>query len=188
MPNLMPSDATETAEAWRVALTHTAGPVGLVFTRQKLTVIDRTRFAPAAGLAQGAYVLADTVGSAHDVILIATGSEVSRARSPRAARGRGHPLPGCLDAFVGIVRGPTTHLPRQRPAAVRPRSRQHRGCAHSDGSVMSVLRGHHRRDPVRRVCTWTSCDARIRLHPRTRRGYGDGGTRTTSRAVNAMGK
>ena len=51
MPNMTvvrPSDATETVEAWRVALTHTAGPVGLVLTRQKLPVIDRKTFAPGA--------------------------------------------------------------------------------------------------------------------------------------------
>jgi len=82
MPNMMvvrPSDATETVEAWRVALTHTGGPVGLVLTRQKLPVIDRKTFAPAFGLSQGAYVLADADGSAPDVVLIATGSEVSIA-------------------------------------------------------------------------------------------------------------
>ena len=82
MPNMTvvrPSDATETVEAWRVALTHTEGPVGLVLTRQKLPVIDRKSFAPASGLAQGAYVLADASGSAPEVILIATGSEVSIA-------------------------------------------------------------------------------------------------------------
>jgi transketolase len=82
MPNMTvvrPSDATETVEAWRVALTHTEGPVGLVLTRQKLPVIDRKTFAPAAGLAQGAYVLADAGGSTPEVILIATGSEVSMA-------------------------------------------------------------------------------------------------------------
>src|SRR4029453_12655039 len=73
------SDATETVEAWRVAVTHTEGPVGLVLTRQKLPVIDRKTFAPACGLAQGAYVLADASGSAPEVILIATGSEVSIA-------------------------------------------------------------------------------------------------------------
>ena len=82
MPNMTvvrPSDATETVEAWRVALTHTEGPLGLVLTRQKLPVIDRKTFAPASGLAQGAYVLADASGSAPEVILIATGSEVSIA-------------------------------------------------------------------------------------------------------------
>jgi len=82
MPNMMvvrPSDATETVEAWRVALTHTGGPVGLVLTRQKLPVIDRKTFASASGLSQGAYVLADAGGSPPQVILIATGSEVSMA-------------------------------------------------------------------------------------------------------------
>jgi transketolase len=82
MPNMLvmrPSDATETVEAWRVALTHAEGPVGLVLTRQKLPVIDRNTFAPASGLARGAYVLADASGSAPEVILIATGSEVSIA-------------------------------------------------------------------------------------------------------------
>ena len=82
MPNMMvirPSDATETVEAWRVALQHTEGPVGLVLTRQKVPVRDRRTLAPASGLAQGAYVLAETHGSAAEVILIATGSEVSLA-------------------------------------------------------------------------------------------------------------
>ena len=82
MPNLMiirPSDATETVEAWRVALQHTEGPVGLVLTRQKLPVLDRTVLAPASGLTQGAYILAEAGGSPPEVILIATGSEVSLA-------------------------------------------------------------------------------------------------------------
>jgi transketolase len=82
MPGMLvvrPSDATETVEAWRVALTHTEGPVGLVLTRQKLPVIDRKTFAPASGLARGANILADASGSAPEVILIATGSEVSIA-------------------------------------------------------------------------------------------------------------
>ena len=82
MPNLMiirPSDATETVEAWRVALQHTEGPVGLVLTRQKLPVLDRTVFAPASGLAQGAYILAEAGEFPPEVILIATGSEVSLA-------------------------------------------------------------------------------------------------------------
>jgi transketolase len=82
MPNLIvlrPSDATETVEAWRVAIAHCAGPVALVLTRQKIPVIDRQRFASADGLAHGGYVLADADRLAPDVILIATGSEVSLA-------------------------------------------------------------------------------------------------------------
>ncbi|MGD0076803.1 MAG: transketolase [Candidatus Binataceae bacterium] len=80
MPNLTvirPADATETVEAWRLALQHAGGPVALILTRQKLPVIDRTALAPASGLARGAYVLADAAGAAPEVILIATGSEVS---------------------------------------------------------------------------------------------------------------
>jgi transketolase len=82
MPNMMilrPSDATETVEAWRVALQHRDGPVGLVLTRQKLPVLDRKALASASGLAQGAYVLIEASGVPPEVILIATGSEVSIA-------------------------------------------------------------------------------------------------------------
>jgi transketolase len=82
MPNIMilrPSDANETVEAWRVALQHRDGPVGLVLTRQKLPVLDRTALASASGLAQGAYILAETGGLPPELILIATGSEVSIA-------------------------------------------------------------------------------------------------------------
>jgi transketolase len=87
MPNLMivrPSDATETVEAWRVALKHADGPVGLVLTRQKLPVLDRAKLAPASGLAQGAYILAETGAFPPEVILIATGSEVSLALDAHA--------------------------------------------------------------------------------------------------------
>jgi transketolase len=87
MPNMMilrPSDATETVEAWRIALQHTAGPVGLVLSRQKLPVLDRTMLGSAAGLAQGAYVLAEADVYPPEVILIATGSEVSLALEAHA--------------------------------------------------------------------------------------------------------
>jgi transketolase len=82
MPNMLvlrPADANETVEAWRIAMQHTAGPVGLVLTRQKIPVLDRTRLAPAAGTARGAYVLADAAEGTPELILIATGSEVSLA-------------------------------------------------------------------------------------------------------------
>ena len=76
MTLIRPADASETAEAWRVALKHKEGPVALVLTRQKLSFIDRTKYAPAAGLARGAYVLADAPGGAPEVVLISSGSEV----------------------------------------------------------------------------------------------------------------
>jgi transketolase len=87
MPNMMvvrPSDATETVEAWRVALQHRDGPVGLVLTRQKLPVLDRSTLASASGLAQGAYVLAETGAFPPELILMASGSEVSLALEAHA--------------------------------------------------------------------------------------------------------
>ena len=80
MPNLLvlrPADATETAEAWRIALQHSDGPVGLVLTRQKLPILDRGAPAPASGVTRGAYVLAEAKGLPPEIILIATGSEVA---------------------------------------------------------------------------------------------------------------
>lgn len=73
---IRPADASETAEAWRAALKHD-GPVALVLTRQKLGLIDRTKYAGAGGLARGAYVLSDAPGGAPQVVLISSGSEVA---------------------------------------------------------------------------------------------------------------
>ena len=75
MTVIRPADANETVEAWRVALQQ-PGPVALSLSRQALPTLDRAKFAPAAGLARGAYVLADAEGGAPDVILMASGSEV----------------------------------------------------------------------------------------------------------------
>jgi transketolase len=77
MTLIRPADASETAEAWRAALKHKTGPVALVLTRQKLSFIDRTKYASAAGLARGAYVLADTPGGTPEVVLMSSGSEVA---------------------------------------------------------------------------------------------------------------
>ncbi len=80
MPNLVlirPADANETAVAWRVAVETRGGPVVLVLTRQDVPTLDRTRYASADGLRQGAYVLADAKDGKPELILIASGSEVS---------------------------------------------------------------------------------------------------------------
>ncbi len=80
MPNftiIRPADANETVEAWRCAM-NMKGPVGLVLTRQKLPVIDQEKYCQARGLSKGAYIISDAM-SAPEIILIATGSEVSLA-------------------------------------------------------------------------------------------------------------
>ncbi len=79
IPNLLalrPADANETLEAWKVAIENRRRPTALVLTRQNLPTIDRTVFAPAAGLRKGAYVLADLGPGKPQVILMASGSEV----------------------------------------------------------------------------------------------------------------
>jgi transketolase len=74
---LRPGDANEVAEAWRMILQFRHEPVCLILSRQNMPTLDRTRYAPASGLAKGAYVLASAPGGVPDVILIGTGSEVS---------------------------------------------------------------------------------------------------------------
>ena len=73
---LRPADANETVEAWRTILGQTAKPACLILSRQAMPTLDRTRYAPAKGLAKGAYVLADTPGGEPRVILMASGAEV----------------------------------------------------------------------------------------------------------------
>ncbi len=95
LPNLTlirPADANETAVAWRVALENRHGPTALALTRQKLPVFDRTKYASAEGLTRGAYVMSESPAGKVDVILIATGSEVSvavEAQDKLAAEGVG---------------------------------------------------------------------------------------------------
>jgi len=80
MPNMLilrPGDANEVVEAYKVILQHTHGPSILVLTRQAMPTLDRVKYAPAAGVAKGAYILADAPGGKPDVILMGSGSEVS---------------------------------------------------------------------------------------------------------------
>ena len=105
MTVIRPADATEVVEAWRAAILHEHGPVALVLTRQKVSIVDRTKYAPAAGLHRGGYVLADAPGGKPDVVLMGTGSEVelvlagyehlkANGRQPRAVS-----MP-CLEFFA----------------------------------------------------------------------------------------
>ena len=79
VPNLIvfrPADANEVVEAWRIIMQLRHEPALLVLSRQALPTLDRAKYAPAAGAAKGAYVLADA-GGTPDVLLLASGSEVS---------------------------------------------------------------------------------------------------------------
>ena len=74
---IRPGDANEVVEAYRVILQLRHKPAILVLSRQPLPTLDRSRYAPAAGLARGAYVVADAPGGSTELILIGTGSELS---------------------------------------------------------------------------------------------------------------
>ena len=74
---LRPGDANEVAEAYKAIVQLTDRPAALVLTRQNLPTLDRTQYAPASGLQQGGYILADAEDGKPEVILIGTGSEVS---------------------------------------------------------------------------------------------------------------
>jgi transketolase len=77
MITLRPADANEVTEAWRVIIGFKHQPVCLVLSRQPLPTLDRKRYAPAAGVARGGYVLAEAADGAPEVLLIGTGSEVA---------------------------------------------------------------------------------------------------------------
>jgi transketolase len=109
---IRPADANEMSEAYRCALRMTRRPVALICSRQPLPIVDRTTFASAAGLAKGAYVLADAPGLTPDVILIASGSEVGlcmAARNRLLAEG----------VAVRVVSMPSWELFEEQDAAYR---------------------------------------------------------------------
>jgi len=86
IPNMRvirPADANDVVEAWREAIKRQDGPTAIVLTRQSVPVLDRAQLGSAAGLARGGYVLAEASGARPDVVLLASGSEVSIALAAR---------------------------------------------------------------------------------------------------------
>ena len=86
IPNLAvirPCDAHETREAWRIAITRRHAPTAFALSRQKVALIDRTKFASAENTSKGAYILAEASNNEPKLILIATGTEVGLAMQAR---------------------------------------------------------------------------------------------------------
>ena len=117
--DLRPGDANEVVEAWRVLMPIRHEPVALMLSRQPLPTLDRQRYASAAGLARGAYVLADPPDGEPEVILIATGSEVAMTVDAyEQLTARRDPGAGGVHAVDGTVRQAAARLPRRGAAAV----------------------------------------------------------------------
>ncbi len=74
---LRPADANEVVECWKFTMKQRHQPVAMILTRQALPTLDRTKYAAASGVAQGAYIMADAADGKPDILLLATGSEVS---------------------------------------------------------------------------------------------------------------
>ena len=149
IPNLTvirPSDPTEVVEAWRAAVMHRIGPVALALTRQKVAVVDRTKYAAAAGLHRGGYVLADS--DKPEVVLVGTGSEVelvvgayeklkTDGRRPRVVS-----MP-CLEYFA---KQPESYRQSVLPAGVpivaveAGSSRSWDGLVGKDGAIIGIER------------------------------------------------
>jgi len=79
---MRPADANEVVEAWKVIMQLRHEPAILVLTRQALPTFDRSKYAPASGVAKGAYILADAPGGKPEVILMGTGAKFISASRP----------------------------------------------------------------------------------------------------------
>jgi hypothetical protein len=119
---LRPADANEVLEAWKVVMQLHHQPAAIVLTRQDVPTLDRGKYAPAAGVAKGASILAHAPGGKPDVLLMAAGSEVAlcaAAHERLSAEG----IPRHQHAVVGTLRRPRRGLWRSRFAPRRRGSR-----------------------------------------------------------------
>jgi transketolase len=107
MPNVFvvrPGDANEASQAWKLAMQRTTGPTVMVLSRQAITTLDRSKYAPAEGTLRGGYVVSEAAGGKPQAILIGTGTELAlalEAQETLAAQGiaaRVVSLP-CWEAF-----------------------------------------------------------------------------------------
>ena len=187
IPNLVvirPADATETAQAWGIAMRRRDGPVCLVLTRQAVPTLDRDALAGAEGLRQGAYVLAEARDGRPDAVLVASGSEVALALEARGCPGRrGHRGARGLDAVVGAVRRAALGVPRGRPAggAAGGVGRSGRGAG-----LVALRRRLGLGRPLRRQRARARGVPRARSHGGGRRGSGAGADQVPQKRVSVM--
>ena len=171
--DMRPADGNEVAEAWRVLMPIRHEPVALMLSRQPLPTLDRTRYASAAGVAQGAYVLADPPDGEPEVILIATGSEVAMTveayeqLTADGIRARVVSMPS-----MELFDKQPADLPRRGAAAVG-----HRAGVGGEGHHVRLGplgrpdRGDHRDEHVRGVGAAEGAAGQVRVHHRAHRGH-----------------
>ena len=171
---LRPADATETVEAWRVAMARTGGPTLLVLTRQKLPVLDRATLGAAAGTARGAYVLLDPPGGNPQAILIATGSEVhvalAAAKLLQADRVRVRVV--SMPSWELFAAQPEAYRNEVLPPGVRVRLGIEAASAFGWERWIGDRRRHARHGGLRRLRAGRSAVPGVQVHPGARRGDG----------------
>jgi transketolase len=171
---IRPCDANEVREAWKVILQLHHEPAVLVLTRQAVPTIDRSRYAVAAGLARGAYVLADAPNSDPEVILIGTGSEVAlcleayEQLTREGARARGQ------HAVMGTLRRSGSRL-QGISVASACESARFRG--RGFGVRLDQVYGNRRAEPwnrdLRGLSAYQAIDEKIWFHRGAHRSRGE---------------
>ena len=110
--DLRPGDANEVAEAWRVILSLPREPVVLILSRQAMPTLDRSKYASAAGVRRGGYILSEAQGGKPELLLIATGSELSLALAAQDQLAKG-------DVKARVVSLPSWQIFSQQDSAYR---------------------------------------------------------------------
>ena len=166
--DLRPGDANEVVEAWRVIMQLRHDPVALILSRQAMPTLDREKYAPASGVARGAYILAGDPDTTPEVILIASGTEVGLAVAAYEqltadgvnARVVSMPSMELFDRQTATTAKPSYrrgHRPGGHRARLRLRSRP-LGRHH---------RPHHRHAHIRLLRTPERPPRQVRLHSRS---------------------
>ena len=177
MTVIRPCDANEVVEAWRYIMKQHHDPAILVLTRQDLPTLDRTKYAAAAGLQKGAYVLADAPDGKPDVLLLATGSEVNLCvQAYEQLKSRGHEGPCRQHALVGDLRASARRVPRERDPAQQITARVAVEQASTFGwaSLHRTHRRDHRHAHVRSIGSAQGAAQGVQLHRRCRHRGGEG--------------
>ena len=182
---LRPADANEVVEAYRYILQLRHQPAVLALSRQPLPTFDRGKYASAAGVARGAYVMADAPGGPPEIILIASGSEVSliveahEALMAKGIRSRVVSMPS-WDIFE---HQPQSYREEVLPPSVKARLAVEQASALGWERYVGDQRPGHRHEGLRRLRAAQGTAAQVRLRAREGRRGGLGNARAQVRSA-----
>ena len=182
---LRPGDANEVVEAYRYILQLRHQPAVLALSRQPLPTFDRGKYASAAGVARGAYVMADAPGGPPEIILIASGSEVSliveahEALMAKGIRSRVVSMPS-WDIFE---HQPQSYREEVLPPVRQGAARRRAGVGAGLGALCRRPRPGHRHEDLRRLRAAQGAAAQVRLRARQGRRGGLGNARAQVRSA-----